>query len=98
MELLGFLAGIAAAAIPVWYLSRRLRGGASMRWPMLVSLSCCRGFLWDQLLFRCYQAGAGSVSAWQDTAGAVNGVTGVVLAAVWALNGLALGLDREERQ
>lgn len=95
MELGGACFGVLALFWPVCYLSRRGKGGRRRDWSQLFSLGCCCVFLWDQLLFRAHLAAEHSVSAWQDTAGGVDLVTGFFLLAVLLLNGLVRCLDLE---
>ena len=63
--------GLIAWGVPVWYLSGRTKGRSRSGWPYLVSLGCCGVSLWFQILYGSHLAEIEDVSAWLDTADAV---------------------------
>ena len=99
LNLGSLLLGLAAWGIPVWYLSRRVRGRARRGGPCLASLGCCGASLWFQILYDSHLARIGDVSAWLDTVDAVAKVSGFLLVTTLLVNAVVLladrGLERE---
>lgn len=87
--------GLAAWAIPVWHLSRRMNGRERNGGAYFISLGCCGLSLWFQILYGSHLAEIGDVAAWLDTADAVAKVAGFLLITTLMVNGTALWMDRK---
>ena len=86
--------GLCAWALPLWYLSRRTKGGCHRAWPQLLSLSCCAISMWFQILEGCRRVVLRDWSFFLDTAAAEVWVSGFLLVTVLLLNGGVAWLDR----
>ena len=95
MELTGVCLGILSIIWPIRQICQRFKGKKQTGRSELVGLSCCGLYLWNQLRFWAHLASEGKVSAWQDTAGGVVVLSGLLLVLSLLLHAFLLWIGQD---